>query len=317
MYFIGDIGASKTHIIILSSEYNIIYSNKFINSSVVDFYDIIHSSLVDIQIPLKYALIGIAAPVMSDIIQLTNINWIIDKNKIMELLKCKVDLFNDVYLLTIAIQNLNTKYFYPIQQTIMTSKGIRCTIAIGTGIGVTIEDTELFTIYATESGHTEFLPQFELGLKFSQFIKQNSNYVSIESLCSSIGLKNLIIFFKLNKSFLSEKQIHLINQVDENINFEKLAEYTELYLFIREILIQIIAGFIRNKILELLPKAGIVITGGFGYNLFADHISKQLLRKYLIKNDWTDIIVEETPIFIVNPNDIPTGWIKYVKNLFN
>ena len=148
----------------------------------------------------RYACIAIAAPVTSDFIQMTNLNW---RFSITDL--CKkynmddIHVINDfgalaystLYLQEHELKTLN-KSSLNNQETTHLSRAI---IGPGTGLGVAglIKTHSNWQPICGEGGHASFTPLDEEQSELRQILlsRLNTNHLSIENLISGPGLVNL------------------------------------------------------------------------------------------------------------------------------
>ncbi len=164
------------------------------------------SSFTDVDIDANFvkiqsACFGLPGPVNSRIVQLTNLPWLIDAQKIEKLCSIQsVHFVNDFYAAASGVQSLTednvVALYRPSEQA--NDAGNRLVIGAGTGLGVApiFYDGKNYIPVSSEGGHFDFAPISETQQLLLTWLWQQWQHVSYERVLSGPGLEALYHFFK-------------------------------------------------------------------------------------------------------------------------
>ncbi|MGB9152829.1 MAG: glucokinase [Alphaproteobacteria bacterium] len=140
------------------------------------------------------AAIAVACPVIGDIVQLTNSDWICDKNAIIKLLGTPdVIVINDFEAVAYALNTLAPTDITVMQQGLKSSQHPMLVMGPGTGLGIAalIPYDGGFKSVPTEAGHTRYAPANTNESEMVKIVGRELLFVSSESLISGPGLTNI------------------------------------------------------------------------------------------------------------------------------
>lgn len=158
---------------------------------------------IDIEIDrvsIPSACFGLPGPVNGRIVQLTNLPWVVDAQKIEEICSIQsVHFINDFYAAARGVECLNEDeviaLYRPPEQS--DEIGNRLVIGAGTGLGVApiFYDGEKYIPVSSEGGHFDFAPSSETQQLLLTWLWQRWQHVSYERILSGPGLEALYHFF--------------------------------------------------------------------------------------------------------------------------
>jgi glucokinase len=155
------------------------------------------ADLVNIQ----SACFGLPGPVNGRSVQLTNLPWVVDAQKIEQACAIQsVHFVNDFYAAAKGVQSLTEDdlivLYSPEEQ--ISDAGNRLVIGAGTGLGVAplFYDGKNYHPVSSEGGHFDFAPISETQQLLLAWLWQQWSHVSYERVLSGPGLEALYHFFK-------------------------------------------------------------------------------------------------------------------------
>ena len=146
-------------------------------------------------------VIGIAGPVTSRKVSLTNLSFALDANLLEQQLECPVILVNDLEAFGWGVSLLNPEDLHVVQAG-ERKRGNRALIAAGTGLGESILfwDGEEHRPSPSEGGHCTFSPTSPSDLDFMRFMMKRYDHVSWERVVSGIdGFRDIFTYLHHEK----------------------------------------------------------------------------------------------------------------------
>ena len=210
------------------------------------------------QFNIKFLSIAVASPVDSNEIQMTNLDWIFNKEKLKKHLKL-TDVFflNDFEAIAFCIENLQDSQKELLINQISSEKSNICVLGSGTGLGVAnlVYRSNEYIVIAGEGGHMSFAPKNDLEIGVLKFLQETYKRVSYERILSGQGIENIykaICFIKgFVFSFKSASQISALAR-------EKNKEAEQTF----EMFFSAFASFAGDLALLINAKSGVYIAGG-------------------------------------------------------
>lgn len=144
---------------------------------------------------LASAAFGIAGPVVSGRVQVTNLPWIVEASELSAKLGCPVRLLNDLEAVALATLRLDETEAETLQAGV-SRRGNRAVIAAGTGLGQAflVQDGSHHIACATEGGHTDFAPRNDGEMALLRYLLDRMERVSWETVLSGPGLRRIFEF---------------------------------------------------------------------------------------------------------------------------
>ncbi|MEO9599658.1 glucokinase [Parasphingorhabdus sp.] len=217
----------------------------------------------------KAAAIALAAPIQSDMINLTNNPWIIRPPQIPA--KLGVDrytLVNDFAAVAHAVALVGEDQFMPITgpDAPLPASGVVSVIGPGTGLGVAALVCEggKAQVLATEAGHNDFAPHDAVEDRILQALRTKHGRVSVERVVSGPGLRTIY-------EILSAMENRAMPAGDDKLLWQMaLAGEDSIAIAALDRFFLTLGSFAGDIALTHGAKA-VVLAGGLGLRL-ADHI---------------------------------------------
>jgi glucokinase len=195
----GDIGGTKTRLAVYAVDNfpKPIAENSYISRNFSSLTEITHKFLSELNLPIAYAVFGLAGPISQRRCKITNLPWQIDADEMEHELQIpSVHLINDLEATAYGISALDESDFLTLQQGSARPTGNRAVIAAGTGLGQAgmFWDGSKHVAFATEGGHCDFAPGNKLEFDLLSALKQSSNNVCWEDILSGPGLVSIYSF---------------------------------------------------------------------------------------------------------------------------
>ena len=205
MYLVGDIGGTKTNIVVLEEgskqKYKPLYEQSFGSKNFDSLRTLVKNVLDENGFKITSACFGVAGPVKNGRCEATNLPWIIDSKKIAEVLnidQAKVYLLNDLEAAAYGIECLEEKDLYVLNKGNPQKNGTRCLISAGTGLGesIMVWDGKKYKPIPSEGGHTDFAPRNKIEIDLLNHLINKYGRVSYERILCGPGLMNVYEYFK-------------------------------------------------------------------------------------------------------------------------
>ena len=220
-----------------------------------------------------HACFGVAGPVHDNRVRLTNLDWFIDGEKLRRQFGLKsVSLVNDLVATAMGAVHLPADRLKTINGGQPASRGAIAVIAPGTGLGEAfiIRDRDRLLPCPSEGGHASFAPENARQAALLEFMQRRFEHVSVEQVCSGLGLPSLYDFLKTEIAeppWLAERLggagdrtpvivAAALKALNDQESAGKLAVAT-LHLFV-----DILAAEAANLALKVLATGGVYIGGG-------------------------------------------------------
>ena len=283
--FAGDLGGTKTILAIYSNEeypkklFNKYYISSEWKSFEAIFEDFIKELPKNISFP-DYGCIGVAGPVKDQKVNITNLKWDIDRNKLNLLSKIKnIELINDFSVLIYGIPFFNETQYDVIQGTLNSdlkdNQGLIAIIGAGTGLGMSrgLITQKNISVFPSEGGHKEFAPRTKDEWELVKWIKKKLNLkrVSIERIVSGTGL-GIIARWKLdNPSQINHPLQNISRKLDNGdseiedfpaLVWEKANQKDNLMLEALQLWLNAYGSAAGDLALQELCSSGLWIAGG-------------------------------------------------------
>ena len=270
----GDIGATKTLLglyRVAGFPDSLVHLHRYVNRDFPDLESIIATFLATTgQYPCTCCL-GVAGPVFSNRVRMTNLPWSIDGDRLRKRFGFRrVRVINDMEATAAGALLLKSGDLHTLNAGRTTPRGTLGILALGTGLGeayvVRAQDPEL--ILASEGGHGSFAPTNQEQIDLLTWLLPTEKHVSVEKVCSGQGVGRLYAFQRSRQAALSRSasfpppsadQTPAIVQaaLDNGKDPESLMARAALRM-----LLDILAAEAANVALKLLTTGGIFIGGG-------------------------------------------------------
>ncbi len=299
----ADIGGTKTLLQLSHIDGEVIAQQRFDNKAFTDFESLLTTFLSSIAanyLPVSSACFAIAAPILGRKVQLTNLPWIIDSDKLVdEFPLAEVILVNDFEAVGFGISELdNEKDVIVLQQGKPEPKALRAVIGAGTGLGQAILSPihKGWRVWPTQGGHTDFAPLDLTQQSLLEKLFQQFEHVSYERLLSGSGLEMLY-------QFIAEQQGIKANEIltAEQISESAIVRAEPSAIKAVHLFIQIYGAQAANLALTTLPRAGLFVAGGIAAKNLAFFEQGYFMSSFLAKGRMREVL-EQIPVYLItNP----------------
>jgi len=256
MYLAGDIGGTKTHLVIFEKE-SILDQKKFPSSNYKSLVDIVDEFLDGKSV--DRACFGIAGPIKDNRCNATNLPWVIDAR---EFDIPSVALINDLEANAYGIRELCDDDFFVVNKG--HGVGNQALISPGTGLGEAglFFDGNDHIPFACEGGHCDFSPRNEEEIELLHYLTKQFTHVSFERLLSGPGLYNIYRFLIDTDRITDRDVITNDNGLGPQHVTERALEGSVACTRAIALFISILGGEVGNVALKFLSLGGIFIGGG-------------------------------------------------------
>lgn len=290
----GDIGGTKTLLRLAetdSDSFTILYEQRFAGANYASFADVLREFLVIAaaslgELPsISSACFGIAGPVKDRVSQLTNLGWNFDSDRLAAELNIdidKVSLINDFMAVGYGVLGLQPHDLHTLQDGQVMERSPIGVIGAGTGLGEAYLawNGDLYEVYATEGGHTDFAPRNDLEIELLKYLQKRHDRVSVERIVSGMGIVAIYQFLR-DQQFTTESeeiasQVRLwelgelnvdaaaaiANAALQSCGINSTANVDHLATQTMQIFVEAYAAEVGNLALKLIPNGGLYIAGG-------------------------------------------------------
>ena len=213
----GDIGGTKTilrlvevtEVTLTEKTFKTVKDAQYISASFPDLVPMVREFLAqDKYIKPQIACFAIAGPVVNNTCSLTNLNWVLDTQRLeMELDIPQISLINDFAANSFGILGLKDFDVHTLQAGEAREDAPIAVIGAGTGLGEAflIPQGKKYQIFASEGGHADFAPRNDLEIKLLKYLrtKLNIEHISVERVVSGQGIASIYQFLR-DTNFASE-----------------------------------------------------------------------------------------------------------------
>jgi len=197
MLLVGDVGATKTDLAIVSPEEGArapLAESTFLSASYDGLEAIVVEFLGKAALRVDAASIGLAAPVVGGRGTFTNLPWSVTAKRLRKTFALSaVWLLNDLVAIAHGIPHLRDEELHTLNEGEPQVGGTIGVIAPGTGLGEAFLtwDEGRYRAHASEGSHADFAPtdSFQMGLLRTMW--NRFDHVSVERICSGLGLPNI------------------------------------------------------------------------------------------------------------------------------
>lgn len=194
-YLLADIGGTHTRFAILMPSGDIRQIKVLKSADFDGLADAISAYADQITLPMPdHGVIGVAAPVMGDQIDMTNHHWSIDIDQVSDRLGFShLSVINDFTALGYGAPRLSDKDLIPLQAGNVNKNGPIGVIGPGTGLGVAtvIPVDGRHIVLDGEGGHVTLSPRDQNQADIITVLWQKYDHISAERVLSGDGLMNI------------------------------------------------------------------------------------------------------------------------------
>ena len=304
----GDVGATKTNLGIYSAEkgpQQPLAAGSFSSNRYPSLVVLVSGFLAQAQLDVEHAVFGVAGPVVNGAVAGVNMPWTIDQVDIKAQLKLKsVLLLNDVEATAQGIPLLDSADLHCLNKGEPIQGGTMAVIAPGTGLGQAFLtwDGSRYRPHASEGGHTDFAPASPLEDGLLQYLRDQGEQVSYESVCSGIGLPHIYRFLKDSghaeeSSWLAEQ----LAQADDQtalIVTAALEDKARLCTETLKVFVSILGAAAGNLALTVLATGGVYLGGGIPPRILSALRDDSFMAAFCRKGVLTEFM-HRIPVYVI------------------
>jgi glucokinase len=202
MILAGDIGGTKVNLAYFEVRERGLAVGvlaTFASREYASLSDIVKKFLSTHQLKVDYACFGVAGPVKSGRVEVTNLPWVIDVRELTSTLDLKqVWLINDLEANAHGIGGLSAEDFVDLNPGEPDTAGNIAIISAGTGLGEAglLWDGNRHLAIPSEGGHADFAPRTDLDGELLRYLRTKYVQVSWENVLSGPGLLHIYEFLR-------------------------------------------------------------------------------------------------------------------------
>lgn len=296
-----DVGGTKTVIAYLENldTLQILIEKRYESKLYESLEAIIQDFMQLHQVKVKQIGIGIAGPVVEGVCHTTNLPWIVDAHKLINLFhleNCRM--MNDLVANAYGIQVLKEVDMIVLQKGISKLKGNKALISAGTGLGEAglFFDGKTFHPFPTEGGHCDFAPTDDEEIEILKFLQKKHGHVSYERILSGMGFSSLYDFYTLQAMMPKNSQVEAISDKKQRpklITQLGLDDQDPTCQKVLERFVKIYAQEASNLALKLYALGGLYIGGGIAPKIAAAMKNPDFLATFKDKgrfHDWLNYV---------------------------
>lgn len=201
MLLAGDVGGTKTDLAVFSPEAGPrapLAQARYPSERFAGLDVMAEEFLAKTELQVAYACFDVAGPVANGRAHLTNLPWVVEERALAETLNLKaVRLLNDLEAIACAVPALQASDLHTLYPGERVADGAIAVIAPGTGLGESYLawTGSGYRAYPSEGGHADFAPADPTQIGLLQHLRQQFDHVSVERVCSGIGISNIYAYF--------------------------------------------------------------------------------------------------------------------------
>ncbi|HEX4843572.1 MAG TPA: glucokinase [Limnobacter sp.] len=153
-----------------------------------------HHVQVHGSMPISDACLAVAAPILGDVVQMTNHPWVFSQSSLKaELGLVKLQVMNDFKAMALGMLTLSKESFLELLPGQGDPEAPRAVLGPGTGLGTSalVPAGQQWVVLAAEGGHVGFAPRDEVELAVWADLNARFGRVSVERILSGAGLHRL------------------------------------------------------------------------------------------------------------------------------
>ena len=254
---------------------------------------------------VKSAIIGVAAPILDNDIQFVNNNFEFKINQIKKkYFPNNLIVLNDVQLQAYSLNVIKSKNIISVRKIRHSDFGPKILVVPGTGLGLAILNSN--KSIATEAGHMN-IPYYDSDLNnlIKTFENRSGRLPTFEDLISGKGISFIYGFISQNFDHsLSNRNI--LENKDEDI----------ICLQTKQILLKILALFLKYSALIIGSLGGIYLAGSLISSLFKDSDLNQFIEMFE-DSSTMQIFLKNVPLYLIKDKDLAFKGAQELKEIIN
>jgi glucokinase len=310
MLIAGDIGGTKTDLAIYSTEsgpHVPLVQSQVHSADYPSLQVMIREFLGQAKIPVYAASFDVAGPVIGGHAKVTNLPWVMDEDSLASDLRLNaVHLMNDLEAVAGAVPVLRASDLITLNEGTAVANGPIAIIAPGTGLGESFLtwNGSHYVAHGSEGGHSDFAPTDERQSRLFNFLLPRWGHVSVERVCSGIGIPNIYEFLRDEEKILEQPETAelIASSIDRTKAIVEggldSRNPSELCRTTIEVFISILASEAGNLALKVLATGGIYLAGGVAQHLLTALQEPRFIQVFTRKGRFEDLM-KRMPIHVI------------------
>jgi len=240
-------------------------------------------------------------------VKITNLPWVIDEASLANDLKLKsVHLMNDLEAVARAVPILRPIDVATLNVGQPVPKGTIAVVAPGTGLGESFLtwDGSKYISHSSEGGHADFAPTDERQLGLLKYLLGRFDHVSVERVCSGIGIPNIYEYLRDIEQIPEKPEITqlLASATDHTavITNSAFDEHNpcELCRATVDTFVSILASEAANMALKVMATGGVYLAGGIPLHIARAAEESRFIEAFRRKGRFSQLM-EHIPVHVI------------------
>jgi glucokinase len=253
------------------------------------------------------ACFAVAGPVIEGRAKLTNLPWVIEVETIAKALNLRsVHLLNDLEAIALGLPALETNELVTLNPGEPLQGGAIAVIAPGTGLGEAFLtwDGARYRAHPSEGGHSDFAPTDPQQIGLLQFLLRRFHHVSVERVCSGIGIPNIYDFLRESGHAVESAALaaQLLQEDDRTPlivdSAQDAPEENPLSVATLEMFLSILGAEASNLALKVLATGGVYVAGGIPPRILPALQNGIFMRAFRNKGRYEELL-SRLPVHVV------------------
>jgi glucokinase len=308
----GDIGGTKTNIAlcrITADGVEKLRESRYVSRDFRSLTQIIEDFSRG-EKPLRVCM-AVAGPVVDGKVRFTNLPWELDSEQIEAELGIPVDFINDLESTAFGLAALKPNELVTLYDGDPDARGNMAIIAPGTGLGEAglYFDGKHYHPYATEGGHTDFAPRYEIDIDLYRFLRKRHDHISWERIISGMGIVTLYEFLTEDQGKKAADHVEAaIRERDAAavISSAALDKSCPVCIEVMTLFTRHLATEAAQLVLKTKSIGGLIIAGGIPPKILPLLEQDNRWREYFIhRNGRMDSLIRQVKVQVVMNEKIP------------
>ena len=310
MLLAGDIGGTKTDLAVYSQEagpHSPLIQAEVHSAKYPSLQALVKEFLEKVKMPVERACFDVAGPVIDGRVKITNLPWVMDEDSLTKDLNLRsVRLMNDLEAVARAIPILRPGDVKTLNVGQPIPRGAIGVVAPGTGLGESFLtwDGSKYVTHSSEGGHADFAPTDERQIGLLKYMLKRLNHVSVEHVCSGIGIPNIYEYLRDHEKIPENPDIaHLIAEASDRtavITSFAISPYhpSKLCKATIDTFVSILASEAANVVLKVWATGGIYLAGGIPLHILQVFETSNFMGAFKRKGRFLELM-ERIPVHII------------------
>ncbi len=316
MIIVGDIGATKTLLQLIEVEGSsprVVAERRYLDSAYGDFASLLSAFLAEAgvgapgKLELDVGVFGIAAPITSDRVRLTNRNWEIDAKEISSAFDIRsVRLVNDFAAAARGIDMLAPGDLAVLQAGKRRDGAPRVVLGAGSGLGVAylVSCDGRCQVIAGERGNAGLAPATPLQAQLWLFLHERLPHVCVEEALSGRGLVAIYEFLREQGAAGESPELGRLAASEEgaeSITRFALEKGDRLASLALDLFVEVYGTVAGDEALGMLAHGGVFLAGGIAPRIVSRLRDGRFISAFRAKGRYSSLMADFPVRVVVNP----------------